>query len=199
MIFLGICRHLRCCLQNLCLPHILRAYTNLDVPATMRSVFLFLLVGLGLSAQASDGRIYRCGNAYTNTVSEAQAKNCTLVSSANITVIPATKVRPEPKTNNASPPSAPRVEAAEQRAKDQDARMVLELELKKMQVRQADLRKEFNNGEPEKLGTEVRNQQKYLDRIAELKAAMSRNDSDIAGIQRELARLPGGPITGASK
>ena len=79
---------------------------------------------------------------------------------------------------------------AEQRAKDSDARMILESELKRAEARQVELIKEYNGGVPEKLGPETRNNQKYLDRIAELKANMARNDSDIAGIRRELGRLP---------
>ena len=71
-----------------------------------------------------------------------------------------------------------------------DARFVLESELKKAEVRQAELLKEYNNGEPEKLGPETRNHQKYLDRVAELKANLARNESDIAGIRRELGRVP---------
>jgi hypothetical protein len=38
------------------------------------------------------------------------------------------------------------------------------------------------------LGPEPKNHQKYLDRVAELKASIARNEDDIAGIKRELAR-----------
>ena len=62
--------------------------------------------------------------------------------------------------------------------------------MKKAEVRQPELLKEYNNGEPEKLGPEHRNHQKYLDRVAELKAGIARNESDVAGIRRELGRLP---------
>jgi hypothetical protein len=53
-----------------------------------------------------------------------------------------------------------------------------------------ELLKEYNNGEPDKRGDEVRNHQKYLDRVAELKANLARNESDMAGIRRELGRVP---------
>jgi hypothetical protein len=81
------------------------------------------------------------------------------------------------------------VDSAEQKARDSEARQILEAELKKAEARQADLQKEYNNGEPEKHGRRARNYQKYLDRVAELKASIARNDSDIAGIKRELGRL----------
>ncbi|RYG11487.1 MAG: hypothetical protein EON92_10440, partial [Burkholderiales bacterium] len=80
------------------------------------------------------------------------------------------------------------VDAGDQRARDSDARVILDAELKKAEARQAELVKEYNNGEPEKQGAEGRNYQKYLDRVAELKASIARNESDIAGIRRELGR-----------
>ena len=38
------------------------------------------------------------------------------------------------------------------------------------------------------LGPEHRNHEKYLDRVAEMKAAIERTDRDIEGLKRELAR-----------
>ena len=51
-------------------------------------------------------------------------------------------------------------------------------------------RQEYKDGKPDHQGIESRNHQKYLDRVAELKAAIARNESDIAGIRRELGRSP---------
>jgi hypothetical protein len=152
------------------------------------NLFLSLLTFLLCASAQAQERIYRCGNEYTNTVTEAQAKNCKLVSGGNVTVVQATK--PAASTKVAS--AGPRIDANEQRAKDSDARLILESELKKAEARQLELVKEYNNGEPEKIGSEARNYQKYLDRVAELKANISRNENDIAGIRRELGRVPGG-------
>ena len=66
----------------------------------------------------------------------------------------------------------------------------LKSELRKAESRHAELQKEYNNGQPEKQGSEGRNYQKYLDRVTEMKAEIARNESDIAGIRRELGRLP---------
>lgn len=151
---------------------------------------------------AAQGAIYRCGNEYTNTVPEAQKANCKLVEGGNITVVQAFRPPPAASAPRAAatgatpvrvataPPSATRVDAAEQKARDSDARLILEAELKKAEARQGELTREYNNGEPEKRGDEARNYQKYLDRVAELKANLQRNESDIAGIRRELGRLP---------
>jgi hypothetical protein len=148
---------------------------------------LTLLLGaalVGPCAQAQD-RIYRCGNEYTNTVQDAQAKGCKLLEGGNITVIPA--ARQPSAAGRATTASAAR--SGEGAARDSDAKLILESELKKAEQRQQELLREYNNGEPEKRPEEVRNHQKFIDRVNELKAALARNESDIAGIKRELARL----------
>lgn len=155
----------------------------------MKLVFLVPLVATLLTtASWAQDRIYRCGNEYTNSVSEAQAKSCKLISGGNVTVVQGRK----PNANRVATAgqAGQRVDAGDQRAKDSDSRLILESELKKAEARQVELLKEYNNGEPEKMGPEHRNQQKYLDRVAELKATISRNESDIEGIRRELGRMP---------
>jgi hypothetical protein len=147
--------------------------------------------------QAQTARIFRCGNTYTNDAAEAQAKSCKPIEGGNITIVEGTRVNPVKATPGASAPQASaggalpgqRVDPNDQRARDSDARMILETELRKAEARHAELLKEYNNGEPEKLGPETRNYQKYLDRVAELKASIARNDADMAGIRRELSRL----------
>lgn len=88
-------------------------------------------------------------------------------------------------------PSPARVDSADQKARDSDARLILESELKKAEGRNTNLLREYNGGEPDKQGDEARNYQKYLDRVVELKATLARNESDIAGIRRELGRVVG--------
>lgn len=156
-----------------------------------------LLITLAVAAVSlnsyAQSRIYRCGNTYTNNAAEAQAKGCKLMEGGNITVVEGTRVNTPVVRVAAAPQSASapgqKVDSEEQRARDANARAILEAELKKAETRQVELVKEYNNGEPEKLGPEHRNHQKYLDRVAELKANIARNESDIAGIKRELSRL----------
>lgn len=152
-----------------------------------------LFLSAGGIAQES---IYRCGNEYTNTVPEAQKANCKLVQGGNVTVVQGFKApvqasgAVQPIRMAAAPQSSSRVDASDQRARDSDARLILEAELKKAESRHTELLREFNNGEPEKRGDEARNYQKYLERVSDLKASLARNDSDIAGIRRELGRVP---------
>jgi lipopolysaccharide export system protein LptA len=158
-----------------------------------------LLIPVALAAMAASSHaqspVYRCaGNVYTNDAAEARAKGCKTLEGGNVTVVQGTRVNSSATVKVATAPQAAagtgqRVDADEQRARDSDARGILEAELKKAEARQAELVKEYNNGEPEKMGSEHRNYQKYLDRVAELKASIARNESDITGIKRELGRV----------
>ena len=161
--------------------------------------------GPGQAQQA----ISRCGNEYTNTVSDPAARGCKLIEGTNVTVVPAVRLPAPVSASRASAATAStatpsfagqRVDAGEQRARDADARQILNAELKKAEARQSELQREYNNGEPERRGDETRNYQKYLDRVAEIKANLARNESDMASIRRELARQPGGaPAATAGK
>jgi hypothetical protein len=167
----------------------------------------YALIPLAALAFATAGhaqtRIWRCGNTYTNDEAQAKVQNCKLVEGGNVTVVQGTRVngaaaaasgtsaaRPRGDNVATSNPNA-RVDAGEQKARDHEARGILEAELKKAESHRSDLMQEWNNGEPEKLGPEHRNHQKYLDRVAELKAAIDRTEQDIAGLKRELARTSG--------
>jgi hypothetical protein len=160
----------------------------------MKFAYLFPVAALVLAANASaQGQIWRCGNTYTND--PTAARNCKVMEGGNVTVISGTKVSGNGNGSAgvkvASAPqstSGPKIDSEQQRARDGEAKAILEAELKKAEARQAELVKEWNNGEPEKLGPEHRNHQKYLDRVAELKATIARNESDIAGLKRELGR-----------
>ena len=72
----------------------------------------------------------------------------------------------------------------------------MQAELKKAQDRLAQAEKAYAGGAPEKEGIEGRNHQRYLDRVAELKAAKERAESDVSSISRELDRM--GPANGGS-
>ena len=161
---------------------------------------------LAAGAHAQEGRIFRCGNSYTNDAAEAKSKSCKLVDGGYVTVVEGTKVQrtstakagngssvklasAAPSSSSSSSSPGARVDTSDQKARDSDARLILESELKKAEARHAELLKEYNNGEPDKQGSEGRNYQKYLDRVAELKASIARNENDIAGIRRELGRI----------
>ncbi len=157
----------------------------------MKHVLVLLLAALVMVGHSdAQDRIYRCGNEYTNVAPSPQTKGCKVLEGANVTVVQGTRVAAAAPARSFGASSAgQRVDAAEQKARDSDARQILESELMKTQERQIDLLKEYNNGAPEKRPDEVANNQKYLERVAALKASLARNESDMAGIRRELGRV----------
>lgn len=152
-------------------------------------------------AQPASTIVYKCpGNVYTSdrelSAKQAQDQGCAVIEGRPITIIqgraPAARAgaaATPAAASGAARPADTRVDPQAQRARDSDSRRILEAELRREEERLAELKREYNNGEPERLGNE-RNYQKYLDRVAELKGGIARKESDIAAIKRELAKLP---------
>lgn len=161
----------------------------------MWTVGLWMVGGAVLPASAQD-RIYRCGNEYTNNPAQAKQNGCKLVEGGHLTVISADPAVRKPAPAVTAPPrpatGAPRVSADQQRSRDADARSILQAELSKAQEKLAALKAEYNDGNPQRSALELRNPQGYLERVDALKANIARQEGDIAGIQREITRLPGG-------
>ena len=137
--------------------------------------------------------VYRCpGNPvlYTDAISakEAKDKNCKVLDGAPITVIQGPKPRVAASASPVAGPSGTRVDPVDQRARDSDSRLILDAELKREEERLAVMKTEFSNGQPERRGDE-KNYQKFLDRVADMKSAIARKESDIAAIKRELIKL----------
>lgn len=164
-----------------------------------KTLITLLLIAATAPAAWAQDRIYRCGNEYTNNAQQAKERGCKLVEGGNVTVVqgtrPASTAAPAAggaaaPSSATSPANAPRVSNNEQKSRDSDARAILESELRKAETRHAELLKEYNNGAPERNALDLRNPQRYTERTAELKASVARSESDIAGIKREIARLP---------
>jgi hypothetical protein len=148
-----------------------------------------------LTPALAQERIYRCGNEYTNNATVAKARGCKPMEGGNITIVQGTSPQATAAPRAAQTPSAPRpaarTDSPEQRARDSDARQILQAELRKAEQRLTEAQKAYANGQPEKEGIESRNHQRYLDRVAELKESVARAESDVSGLRRELGRMGG--------
>jgi hypothetical protein len=145
-------------------------------------------------------QIWRCENngvvEYSNNPASGRDAKCRTVDLPNLTTIPAPKLpsqpgpaaRPPGAAATPTPAGFPRVDTGAQRTRDADRRRILEDELKKEEMRLAELRSEFNNGEPERRGDE-RNYQRYLDRVQRLKEDIARSESAVSSLRREMAAL----------
>jgi hypothetical protein len=172
------------------------------------SAVLFLLLTAGMSAQAQQA-VYRCGHEYTNAPREPGL--CEALAPQAITVISGTRPTASPAAaavvSTRSPPAEPAAAVAtagqsrtpavpartpdvQQSERDAQARTIVMQELDKARAQLAQLVQSYNQGEPEKWAAETRNHQKYLDRVAEMKAAIERTERDIDSLQRELTRRP---------
>ena len=159
--------------------------------------FLAALAAFTVSSLAqAQGEMYRCpNNDYKNTISpkDAERLGCKKLDGAPVTVIQTTRPRALPGAAGTPVPpasggSGARVDSATQRERDSDAKRILESELKQEEERLTGMKKDFNNGQPERLGNE-QNYQKYLDRVAEMRAAIVRKEGDVSAIRRELLKV----------
>ena len=158
-------------------------------------------------AQAGEARpVYRCPGPpvlYTDSLTPeaARTRQCQVIDTPAITVGAGAPRSPAPAAAPSVPPPATgqgaatpaprgetRVDPAVQRSRDAQARRILEGELRREEARLEALRREFAGGEPERRGDE-RNYARYLQRVDELRAAITRAEADVAAIRRELSRL----------
>jgi chromosome segregation ATPase len=80
------------------------------------------------------------------------------------------------------------VDGAAQRARDDDRRAILDEELRAEEKKLADLRQEYKNGEPDRLGNE-RNYAKYQERTGRLRDDIGRAERNIDALRREIATI----------
>ncbi|MCE3264953.1 MAG: hypothetical protein K0R43_4032 [Pseudoduganella sp.] len=158
-----------------------------------RTLVLQGLALLAVSGAAQAQQIYLCVNAegrkeLTDTRKGSHCKPLDLPGAT----IPAP--RQSARRDGTPPPAAvapanfPRVDSAEQKARDADRRAILTDELNTESRKLADLRKEFNNGEPERRADE-RNAAKYQERVAGLKDSIARAEQNVEALKRELANI----------
>jgi hypothetical protein len=168
-------------------------------------------VACAMLFNVAQAQIYRCDTNgiidYNNNVNSAKSKNCTVASLPAVTTIPAPVLpppkptstasaapsnTPKPATSNVatSPGGFPRVDASTQRARDTDRAAILGEERRKESTRLEELKKEYNNGEPERRGDE-RNYQRYLDRVEKLKEEIQRSEGNVKSLDREIQGAKG--------
>jgi hypothetical protein len=121
---------------------------------------------------------------YRNT---GDTRNCRPLELDPISTIPAPASNPVPKTA-AVDPSFPRIDSQIQKRRDQDRLKILMDEVRSEESKLADLRREYQNGEPERLGSE-RNYAKYQERVAQMKDDIQRSEKNIEALRREIGNL----------
>lgn len=175
------------------------------IPSVLTSLAGALSLSVLAQGAMAQNVVYRCpDNNFTNAISEktASERGCKPVD-GQITIISSGSTGGSKSAGSSSPRKSDaggRVEPAkvsggekvasiEQKSRDSDARRILESELKAEQEKLSVLLKEYNDGQPERRGDE-KNAQKYQDRIADMKASITRIEGNISALKRELNKLP---------
>jgi hypothetical protein len=157
-----------------------------------RQSFIAILVAVaaGMAGIAhAQNDVYLCidengQKEYKNT---GITKGCKKVDLPGITTIPAPPMHHGgvQTASVKSPSDFPRIDSGTQKARDSDRRQILMDELKSEEQKLADLKREYNNGEPERRGDE-RNYAKYQERVASMKEDIERSEKNVEAIRREL-------------
>ena len=151
----------------------------------MRSVFVLLSLSM-LAGQAFAQGVYVCTQAngvreYRNT---GDTRGCRKLDTESLSSIPA----PSSVTQAKADPSFPRVDSQTQKRRDLDRLQILNDEIRTEENKLAELKKEYQNGEPELQGSE-RNYAKYQERVATMKDEIARTEKNIEALKREIGQL----------
>ena len=165
------------------------------------SLRLALVAGLAAHTGAqADSVIYKCVDKTSNRVEFTDVKKpgCQVLDLPGYvasTPAPAPRAAPavtmrqgagRPAAASPNPAGFPRVDTATQKARDDDRRTILEDELRAEERKLADLKRDYNNGEPERQGNE-KNYAKYQERVAGMRDDIGRAEKNVEAIKREIA------------
>jgi hypothetical protein len=157
------------------------------------------LIGAGLACPAlaqslaPSSTVWQCGQLFTNQPQPGQA--CEPLSSVPSTVVPGTRVNAAvsasaPTSRDVSPPSAMTGTGRASMAAQQNARVLLQAELREQTQRLEQLLSQWNQGRPVPLPQQPEGSPRYQERVATLRDQVQRTEADLAALRRELARLP---------
>ncbi|GAA4014396.1 DUF4124 domain-containing protein [Actimicrobium antarcticum] len=126
---------------------------------------------------------------YKNT---GATKGCKKIDLPGMTIIATPKRSPGAQTASAKPTNSPgdfpKIESSAQKARDNDRRQILLDETKAEETKLANLKRDYNGGEPERQGDE-RNYAKYQERVATMKEEIGRTEKNVDALKRELGNL----------
>ena len=163
----------------------------------MRKLALRLALLCGALAQApaqAQGGVYLCTSASGGReLTDSYRAGCKTINLPNAIPAPASSARRgatarAPAAPVSTPTDFPKVDNAQQKARDNDRREILNEELRAEEKKLAEARKEFNGGEPERQGNE-RNFAKYQERVEMMRDSLSRTEKNIEALKREIANI----------
>ena len=157
----------------------------------MKSSIVFALVlAATIASPALAQGVYLCTQPngtreYRNT---GDTRGCRKLELEAISTIPSTSSSSSQAKLDASGSAFPKTDSQVQKRRDQDRMQILLDEVRTEEGKLAELKKEFQNGEPERQGGE-RNYAKYQERVAMMKEEMQRAEKNIEALRREISQL----------
>lgn len=158
---------------------------------------LALLLAVPLMAQAQT-TIYKCKTASgVDEFTDVKRSGCLVVDLGPQSAPRASTPIPAPRRATTPTPSSalalpsgsfPRVDAGQQRSRDEERRAILTEELNMELQKLATLRQQFNAGVPERQGDE-RNYARYQERVESMRAELARTERNIEALKREIGNL----------
>ncbi len=153
---------------------------------------LALLCGVLLAPMAQAQNIFLCVDANgRRELTDSYKSGCKALDvpgSISAPAQPRARATPRAAAPVSTPTDFPKVDNAQQRARDNDRREILAEELRQEQARLAQLNAEYKGGEPDRLGNE-RNYAKYQERVASLRDSVARSERNIEALKREMAAI----------
>jgi len=157
-----------------------------------RPVFAaFALLSGGAAQMPAYGQgIYLCVDANgKRELTDNAKKGCKALDVPGSIPAPASAKRSAaPAARATSPADFPKVDNALQRARDNDRREILNEELRAEERKLGELRRDYNNGVPERASGE-KNYAKYQERVAHMADAIARAEKNIDALKREIGNI----------
>ncbi|ATQ74588.1 DUF4124 domain-containing protein [Massilia violaceinigra] len=149
---------------------------------------LVLFAGLGAQLPAR-ADIYLCVDASgRKELTDNPKPGCKQLDVPNNIPAPSARKSSGPAKPVTTPTDFPKVGDSEQRARDSDRRQILNDELRAEEKKLAELKREYNKGEPERQGNE-KNYAKYEERVKSMAENIARAEKNIEALRREISNI----------
>lgn len=151
-------------------------------------------LGMGALPLASAQGIYLCVDEHgRRELTDTNRRGCKEISVPGALSMPvpgpshAGGAAPRVRAPVVTPANFPRIDGAQQKARDNDRREILNEELRSEERKLADMRKQFNNGSPDRQGE--RDNVKFAERVAGMRDNIGRAEKNVEALRREIGNI----------
>ena len=166
--------------------------TNTPRRQGMRPTSLALAMLCALLVQpAAQANVFLCVSASGGKeLTDRYKPGCKQLDVPGMIAAPAPRARAATRvaTPVSTPADFPKVDNAQQKARDSDRREILNDELRSEETRLAQLKAEYKNGAPERTESE-RSGTRYQERVANMRDNIGRAEKNVDALKREISNI----------